>query len=318
MRKYWFPLCLSFLLLVGCEEETAPGTTTDPTTTLTPSDTDTASTVAPAPIPLPDDHDCEIAGIADRNDEFWVRPAQVLVGVLNEDGGENLVSRVKALDTRTCEEIFNSTLPANEGGYAYYLARPQYNSSNRLVGIHGFNRVYVYDAERNKLSPQLRPEFQNTRVMSDAQSGAIERLEIWEDYIFGYATDMGVFALDLTDADEPKPLLPFADHKAPDDTYGSAFLLPQNDGKAQILVPRWDFQKSELDMNPIFDRPVRVSTDAAAAARNNQYLVIYEFDDAGNRSPVALDMRRRERVPLPETVAKQNVSGILQHLRRNR
>ena len=315
MRKFWFPLCLSFLLLASCEEDPNPGTT-DPITPVTPIDT--TRTVAPAPAPLPDTHDCEIEGLADEADEFWVRPAQVLVGIINEDGGENLISRVRAVSTKDCQEIFNSTLPANEGDYAYYLASPQYNSSNRLVGIHGFNRVYVYDAERNQLSPELRPEFQNNRIMSDAQSGAIERLEIWEDYIFGYATDMGVFAFDLTDATEPKALLPFADYKAPDDSYASAFLLPQADGKAQILVPTWDHEQFQLDMNPIFNRPVRVSTEAAAGARNNEYLVIYEYDEAGERMPVALDMQKRERVALPDEVARQNVSGIIQHLRRNR
>ena len=311
MRKL---LLLAPLLLFACETEPAPDAYPDQTGVDT-----TAVLPAENLDPLPETHDCRIEGVGSETEEFWVRPAQVLVGlVYGETDNGGLSTQLRAMDTRSCTEINRIQLPAPDAESVYYLAEPQYNSSNRLVGIFADQDIYVYDAEQNRLSPKINPQFRTPRMMNDPETGAIQKLIVLEDYLLGYAADQGTFVVSIDAAGGPKNLLPLAEYAVPNtNQYHAVFALPQGENRQQLLLPEWDEATFELDLHPVFEQPVVLLDNAVESARDNRHFVAYRALPDGGREAVALDLAAHMRVELPANVANQSVGSILQYLRRN-
>lgn len=313
MRKLALPF-VAVLLLFACESEPTPQEYTEQT------GVDTLAVLPAENLdPLPETHDCTIEGVMDEAEQFWVRPAQVLVGLVHTENADGtLRSTLKAMDTRTCTEINSIQLPSPGTEAVYYLAEPQYNSSNRLVGIFADRDIYVYDAEQNRLSPKINPTFRSERMMGDAETGAIQKLIVLEDFLLGYAADQGAFVVSIDDAGGPENLLPLAEYAQPNTgRYHAAFALPQSDGRQQLLLPEWVENTFEMDLHPVFDEPVELLDNATEGARNNRHFVLYRALPNGGREAIALDLQEHTRVELPDNIANQTVGVILQYLRRS-
>lgn len=199
--------------------------------------------------------------------------------------------------------------------YAYHLSDITYNKAHKLVALRGFSRLYVLDLGTLELSPPLQPQYLNERYAEDAQSGAILRLEVWEDYLVGYARDMGTFVFRLTGPQRFEPVLPFAEFEVLEgEQYHSLFLLSTDEGRLQGLFPEYDLKEKALKLNPLFPAPVELSTNVPRSARNNRFLVLRTPD--GNA--IALDLLRKEKVELPEDLLSAPTRTVLVWLGQNR
>ena len=308
-------LCISIFISCGGGMDTnTKGTPPPADTTETQAYEDTES--------LPAKPTCTISGEVLPENQNWIREHNLLV-VLTADSitrDENTGASHRILDVydaTTCERINRQILPVNVSpDFPYYLAKINYNNDSQIIAIRGFDKVYLYDLANNQMLPPLEPGYLGERYAADAQSGMIQRLELWEHYLIGSAQDMGVFIFDLNDRRAPQAVMPFAEYEISETDFGSLFLVTSEGGNQQIVMPAFDVNNDEFIINPLFKHPKTINTAGiSASARNNRYLVIREATDA--RTPVAIDLQNRQLMTLPADVASQQTQQILQWMRGN-
>lgn len=315
-----FGTLLSFSFLTAC------GGGMQTSSPETPSTTDTTQTQVyednsqvPATVQKPE---CDITGKVLETNQLWSREHGLIAAIVadEETRDENYGDSHRILeiyDANTCQRIDRQILPVNVSpDFPYYLAKINYNNTIQMLAIRGFDRVFLYDLANRKLLPAMEPVFKGDRYAEDAQSGMIHRLELWENYLVGAAEDMGVFVFDLTDRQNPKAMMPFAEHEITEDDFGSLFLVASAGNGQQIIMPSYDINNNEFSINPLFDSPKALNTaNISASARNNRFLVIREANEA--RTPVAIDLQARRLVELPANVAGQSTQQILAWMREN-
>jgi len=265
--------------------------------------------------------ECPIEGEVLDGNKFWARSEQVLIAIAADsstyDEGFDMMSHriLKVYNATDCSLIEQHTLPVDVSpDFAYYLAEITYNNINKIVAIRGATSIYCYNIDNKKLLPKLEPQFRSERYAVDAQSGQIQRLEVWEKYLIGYAQDHGVFVFDFTDKQNPKAQLPFAEYAVDETRFAPLFLLPSEQGGVQAIMPEYERATGEFAIHAAFDRPLELNTNVQRSARNNRYLVLRRED---NNAPVAFDLQQHQRVELPSDIASQGTQNILQWMRSN-
>jgi hypothetical protein len=306
-------LLIGFLFFVSC----GGGGTTDQQTEEETADTTLSGEPGEGQAAVPD---CQLGGKMLEGNRFYSREQNLLIAIVADSStyDENLGDSHRVLeiyDSRTCERIDRKELPVNVSpDFPYYIAEITYNKAHQLVGIRGFGNIFCYDVESRSLLAPLEPKFKNERYGVDAQSGMIKRLEVWEDYLIGYAQDYGTFAFDLGNKAQPEPVLPFAEFESEERFY-SLFLLPLDNGNFQAIMPDYDIEADQFAVNPMLTQPAALSTNVSAAARNNRYLVLRQTSE-GNAA-VAFDLLRRQRIELPDNVKTQRTQDVLSWIRSN-
>lgn len=310
IRFFTFLLCL-LLFACGGEETT---TTTPPSKT----DSDTPS-VATSPPPV--SHDCKVDGEVLEGNQIWLRDMNTLVAIIadsttyDKDLGDS--HRIlEAYDTKDCSLTKRIELPINiSPDYAYYLAKVNYNNLSKLLGIMAFNSVYLYDIENQKMLDPIKPAYLIDRKLDDANSGLIQHLELWENYLVGYAQDGGAFVIDVNDKNTPTATPAYAEYQLRDGTFSSLFLLPGNGKEQQIIIPTYDYEEGHFEINPIFTQPRDLNTQISKGARNNRFIILREND--ANQPAIVVDLAEYKKVDLPDNIAKQQAKKILEWVRQN-
>ncbi|MEL7220506.1 MAG: hypothetical protein AAGJ93_04255 [Bacteroidota bacterium] len=313
-------LLLFFLTTCDGTSTTGSSSTTADATSDTATETGTAnraiesentepSLAAPA---------CEIEGEVLDGNRIWLQSTDVLAIIKADEsttqegfGPSHRIFEIR--DGRSCELQFTTTLPENQSpDFPYYVADIQYNNGSNLVGIRGFYDAYVCDLNQDNKLTKCSPSFYTEREYEDAQSGMIQRLEVWEDYLLGYAQDCGTFAFDLSDPNQAVAVLPFAEWRDPDiGRYHSLFLLPTNDG-VQGIMPYFDAEEDSFMLYPLFDEPQQLSTNVPKSARNNQFLVLR---NSNTNQPFAINLGTRDLMDPPTDVSAQGTQEILDWMR---
>lgn len=307
-------LLIALFLMVAC---TDTGTTSNTSTSGTEDSTATAAEEPATPTLTPPD--CQINTEVLDGNRVWVKSKDLLAVIKADEGEANEEMgpshrTLEILDGRSCEQKFQTKLPENTSpDFPYYIAEIQYNNVSNIIGIQGFYKVIICDLEQNYKLTELKPAFFTEREYDDPQSGMVQRLEVWEDYLLGYTQDLGAFAFDLSDRNAPKAVLPFAEWQDPDNSrYHSMFLLP-TEGGVQAILPFYDAEEDNFMLYPLFDEPQQVSDQVTQSARNNQFLVLRKQDEA--RTPLAIDLGARDLVALPANIAAKNTQDILKWMR---
>lgn len=309
----FFVLSLIILLISACGDPV-------PATNNGSSTTDTTTTTEAPSEPTLEAPDCVVSGDVLEGNRSW-NSSQDLLLVIKADSstyveGYGPSHRIfEVLDGRSCETQFQQLLEENTSpDYPYYLANIQYNHASNLVGIQGYYDLYICDLANDYQLTKLSPEFFSEREYDDPQSGMIVRLEVWENYLFGFAQDCGPFAFDLSNREEPSTVLPFAEWLNGDiSRYHSLFLLPSEGGGLQALMPYYDYEADAFSITPLFQEPVALSTNVPRSARNNRFLVLRGESDASTFYPI--DLGNREVVDLPEDMKDKDTQAILQWMR---
>lgn len=312
-----FAVLLTILLLAGfataCGGDEAPGEEVNNVTEDTSAMTRRSLTNgAPAPPP------CPVAGELLPENWRMINQSDLFLAVVADsttyEEPYGAGHRVLVLyDTSSCEQLDRQVLPVNRApDYAYQIAEIIYNNNSRLVALRGFDVLYAYDVAQRKLLPQLSPRFKSERPAVDAQSGMIRRVEVWENFLIGYAQDYGVFVFDLRTPSIPEAVLPLAEYRAPDNGYASLFLLPSGD-RYQLLLPDYNPTAERFAVTPLLEEPRTVSTNVPESARNNRFLVLRTTGD--DRTAIAIDMLQRRRVELPAELQTASTGEILEWLK---
>lgn len=308
-------------LLAGCDAEPSASTGTDTTgqdTTSTgePSGTDTETSTRPT---------CDLNGTVLDENQFWAKNENLLVAVVaapetNDPTFGESHRVLEMFDGKTCERVMREVLPVSMSpDFPYYLSDITYNNLSRLVAVRGFDKIYILDLSNRKLNGPVEPAFLNTRYAEDAQSGMIQRLEVWEDYLIGFAQSEGAFVFDLSNPEQPKAVLPSAEYEIEEGLeYHSLFLLPSSDAAngVQAILPKFNYETEEFSIGAMFQSPLKVDTNIPRNVRNNRYLVLKELVSGTESRPIAIDMEKMKMFDLPADVAKKKVTDIVDWMKK--
>ncbi len=313
-------ICLA--ALASCTSEPTGSTTPPPTVTdSTNQQVDNGIVATPAEPSRPT---CKLVGSVLEGNMFWAGSEDRFVVISAEketedkDLGES--HRILSVYDGTCKQLFREVLPVNfSADYPYYLSDITYNKISKQVAIRGFNKFYVLDLTTLKLSAPLVPKFQNERYTEDAQSGSIKRMEIWEDYLVGYAASMGPFVYDLSDAAKPEPVMPLAEFTlVKGEQYSTLFLLKSTDENNgyQALAPDYDYENEAFSLNILFDKPMNFDPVINKTFKNNRFVLLKELQGGDKRMPYAIDMKTRKKIELPAEVAAKKDTEIITWLKK--
>lgn len=311
----FFILLLS-LLIISCGGEEA-STSTLPT----PPAPTTESTPPPVTQNTPSTHDCKISGEVLEGNQIWLRDLNTLIAIVADSttydpdlGDSHRV--LKIYNTTDCSLTKRVEMPINiSPDYAYYLAKVNYNNLSKLIGIMAFNSVYLYDMEQQKLLDSVQPTYLSKRNLDDANSGLIQHLELWENYLVGYAQDGGSFVIDVNDKNNPTATPAYAEYQLEDGTYTSLFLLPGNGNEQQIIMPSYDYEEGHFEVNPIFERPRDLNTQISKGVRNNRFIILRENDNT--QPAIVIDLVEHKKMDVPADIAKQQAKKILEWAKGN-
>ena len=227
------------------------------------------------------------AGVIPGN-QFHAKELNRFVRILPDSNG--LHRRLQSLALPGCSLLFEETIPGISG-QDLQLAPIMYNLNSKLLGIQGDRRVHCFDVDSNALLPPLVPQFAHETLDVDVQSGTVIRLEVWEDFLIGYAADYGSFVFDMRRETEPRAVLPVAEYVLSDVLTASLFLLPSSDGTFQALVPVYRQGKDAFDINPLFDEPRALDPSGKRVSRGK---VVSLRDAEGSLLTVDLEKAVRE------------------------
>ncbi|GJM32024.1 MAG: hypothetical protein DHS20C18_10250 [Saprospiraceae bacterium] len=318
MFSFFFLVTIS-LLFTACDSDT--GSSSGQTGTDTTEQTGDSTTFNNAEREATPNHNCQVEGEVLEGNQFWIRDTETLI-VIKADSTTNDPDFgpshriLEVYNTQDCSLTFREVLPVNVSpDFAYFLAQILYNKNSQLVGIRGFGTIYCYDVENKRLLAALTPKFQSERFAEDAQSGMIQRLEVWEDYLIGYSQDKGTFVFNLRDKNKPEAVLPFSELPLTETDFTSLFMLPSAGGGVQAILPEYDANTGEFAINPLLDKPTDLEINIPKSARNNRFLVIRSKTEG--QTPLAIDMKTFKRIDLPANVATQKTQEILSWMRGN-
>lgn len=316
------------LVIFSCEEPTQSNTT--PPTESTTSAKAPSSVPAERPAPplskkeyLPTSN-CETKGRYLDGNILPIKDQNILFCIIGDDStkDEKLGDSHRVLEvynTTNCELITKETLPVNiSADFPYRIADIIYNKNSNLVAIKGFGSVYCYDLKNHQLMEALIPDFLNERIAADAQSGMIKHLEVWENYLIGYAMDVGAFVFDLTDIQNPKNLLPKAEYDLSmgegEDFASLFFLQSQNGTTYQAISPSYNYDDGKFNVNPLFEMPKKINLNIPKNVNDNRFIVL----KAEDKTAFAIDMALQKSVDLPNELKEKATQDILNWLKKSK
>ncbi|HFC00648.1 MAG TPA: hypothetical protein ENJ53_07570 [Phaeodactylibacter sp.] len=315
MLKFFKKTALFFftiLALNACEE---------PANNKTPTSPPEVEVKPPAPQSL--QKDCEIKGAILKGNRKLVKERNTLVCIVADDSvkdkrGKNSHRILEIYNTNTCKLIKREVLPENiSSDFPYQIADIIYNNNSHLVAIKGYGEIYCYDVEHHTLLQPMIPSFLSERIAADAQSGSIKHLEVWENYLIGYAEDIGAFVFDMTDTQHPKPLLPAAEYDLSDgegEDFASLFFLKSENGNTfQAIAPDYDYDENKFQVNALFETPKNMNISIPKNVKNNRFIVL-NIKDKGT---FVVDMENRKNINLPKKMKNKTTKEILNWLKKN-
>jgi len=246
---------------------------------------------------------CKLSGKVLNKNQLWLKEHQQLFCIAatkstkdKQFGNSHRMVQVIGAD---CNLLFEQELPVNRSpDFPYYIADINYSHQNRLIAIKGFDKIYCYDAERKKMLAPLQPQFANAELI-DAQSGRILHLELWEQYLVGFAQDLGTFVFDLNEPEKASPVIPMTANTA------SLFALSSEDNLVQIIAPRYDIQKKTFEVNPLLEEPEAIDTQTTILDNQKKYAIVSAAD-----KKILIDLSKQTSRVIPNNIQNKKDKEI--------
>ncbi len=218
------------------------------------------------------------------------------------------------MDMERCKEKDREILPVNVSpDFPYRLADISYHRMRDVIAVKGLKTVLCYDMKKQQVFGPVFPAFKNERELADAQSGNIERLEIWEDYIIGYATDLGAFVFVIEEDNSLTPFLPAVEFPGRGLSYSSLFLIPTADGRMQAIIPSMEDQPPYgFSIEALFEQALELEGEAQAIPPRFGLLGRMP---AGEQ--VVVDVWEKKQIALPDNIKKATVEEVRKWLEEN-
>ncbi len=309
------------LSLLSCHTESAP-----PPTSSIPSkamDTIVNKKSEPTLAAIPTSHDCTVKGKLMEDNNFWISKEQLWVCIVadnitrDQDFGDSY-RILDIYDTRNCRQIKRKVLPINNSpDFPWYIFQNTYEEKNQVICTSGYEFTFCYDVENRELLPRMKPAFLLSRTALDAQSGMTLSMVIYDQYLFGYAQDLGFFAYDLTDKKKVENFLPVAEyHFKKQNQFHPLFLIPMGNKKYQGVIPSINMDNGKIMLSPVWKKPLAFDPIVAKNVQNNRFQIFSDLESE-NKSKVAFDLQKQTLVDLPADIATQPVGKVLEYLKED-
>lgn len=238
--------------------------------------------------------DCPSDGEVLPENRFLLRDLQRLVVLATTD--KNPSGVLEVYNSESCELVNSVVLPENDApDFPYYLAQIMYNNQSKIIGIRGFDRICLYDAAENKLSESFSPQYLTERMAAgDAETGRVLRLEVWENYLIGFAEGNGAFVFSLEDPLQPKVILPVAEYQQKNESYSSLFLLPseRNNETYQAIFPQFDEATGTFGIASLFEKPQPLLPKKYSDSQDGNIVILRENSEGGVSYAVDMNGQR--------------------------
>ncbi len=207
----------------------------------------------------------------------------------------------------TCEIIDRQILPVNDSpDIPYFFADISYHRTHQVIALKSLKKVLTYNLKTKKISDSVEPVFMNEREYADAQSGNIQRLEVWEDHLIGYAMDLGVFVFSIDQDGRLKSVLPLVEYQMEESIYSPLFLIQSENAQMQAIIPGVpNLPPYSYSIEPIFENPIAFRPDPQFI--KGHYLVLGKKADG---TQLLVDFEKRKRVELPDNISKGAIEDI--------
>jgi hypothetical protein len=307
----------TFLLLLGlalsswaCTSETGNNEAAEGTT---PADTTTTTSLqAQSPPPRPA---CEVSGKLLEENQYIDIELNLYVVIKADSsthdpelGASHRILEV--YESASCELLQREVLPVNVSpDFPYYMAQINYNNISQLLAIYSTEEVYLYDLSQQALNGPYRPLFPSERYGVDAQSGHIQQLEMWEDYLVGYEQDYGAFAFKLKADGTAEAIMPLVEHESETQQFHQLFVLASSGGGQQLLLPSYDRSSNTFKINPVFDEPIPLKMEDMRTAQNKRFVLLQ--DQRPRRDAIVLDLLEHKRRSLPGDINRADDDDIV-------
>ncbi len=307
-----FLLFLTVLFLGACKPSS---TTTSISIPVSPATTSKSLKSLNAPLHKPT---CKIPGKVLNHNQLWLRDQSLIACISSDTTTKDLQlgdsHRILSLyNTTNCEQALRLVLPINRSpDFPYHLADINYNKNSNIIAIKGIDHFYCLNLDNKKLLPPLRPIFKTPRLAVDAQSNQIQRLEIWENFIIGYAQDQGVFVFQLNSSSTPFAVLPHVEYKVNETLYHSLFLIASGD-KMQAIIPTYNWEEDRFEINPIFKQPILLQKEVLSKKQNKEYLILRSASD---NQAIVIDLKNRKKLELPVDIQQKQSKDIEVYLEK--
>jgi len=233
-----------------------------------------------------------------------------LIVTLHTDGESG--QRLHITRREDCSLLRSVPLPElSREGFSFQLADINYNQQSQLIGLYAADQAYIYHLQDERVYGPYRPQFKNERMLMDAQSGQIRRMELWEHVMIGHAMDQGCFVFDLSEPAEADPILPWAEYQN-GEQFTSLFMIP-NGQRYQAILPTYNPGQGRFSLQPVFDRPRRLRLGEADSKDNDRYLVLNTEENEGRRF-LAIDLQQGQQVDLPADLSAPNEQAVRHYL----
>ncbi len=272
--------------------------------------------------PLPPVPDCQFEGKILEGNLIISNATNRIIAILANKETEDINfgeshRMLVVQDETTCREVFRKKLPVNRSpDFPYYLPAIHYNNVSHLAAIQGYDKIYVLDLENLQLSSALTPKYLKDRLSEDAQSGRINHLEVWENYLVGHSEDKGAFVFDLSEFSNIVPVLPIAEREGDDGMgFNALFLLSSKDGsgKQQALMPTYNAETEIFDLMPLFKEPVLF--EHAQSPVSNGAFIVLRPRDALVKS-VGVNLSKAKVMEVPDEIRGKTNTEVIQWLQR--
>jgi len=306
--KQTLKLLAFFVFLTGCAESSNYGDPTDHTINVEkPTKIDVKSNVR-------DTFDCKIFGKKDSGSDHWLASEEMYFAMTNDIFQKEQVQSssynvFQVYNTINCNLIYNGKLPMVDGlDKPYKLQADIYESVNQLVCTQSPENVFCYHVGRKEIIVPLSPPISISK--SGTYDPRLQRdLTVWENYLFGWTDQIGVYAFDMTNLHNPSRVMQSGTYSTKMNTI---YFFVMNDLEGiQLLVS--EVIDGELRMNPIFSSAKNLSRKVYRDRSGGRYAFLksnvgLEF--------VAVDLANREIIKLPQKVqsSKSTVKKYLQSL----
>jgi len=263
---------------------------------------------------------CDIGGEVLEDNELWLKDQAKLICIIADsstyDPKFGMSHRIlEIFNTYTCDLETKLTLPINTSpDFPYFLADINYNNNSKIVAIKAAKTIYCFDLTTKKMLPPLTPTFKIKRAEADPSTGTIIRLELWENFLVGYAQDKGAFVFDLGNGKKAIPVLPYAEYQLGENSFNSLFLLPSETNEYQAILPSFDWDESVFSINPIFKTPLAINTTVQKSALDNAFVVLREKKE---NKALLVDMKAMKNKIIPSALLDKSTKEILAWVKKN-
>ncbi|MEL7118547.1 MAG: hypothetical protein AAFO07_03880 [Bacteroidota bacterium] len=237
-------------------------------------------------------------------DLFIVNSKQYSFYLQEKEGGQYII----IIDKVSCS-LDSISLEVKNDQF-FRLFEESFNENTQSLVLATDESIYSFAPKEKELKKLMEPTYYEKRFSLDAQSGSILELKFWNNYLWGYATDFGVFAFEY-DAEEKefKPFIPVGEYTVREGEYNSLFNIKSLSGEMTCVVPLKSNSKTSINFQTFNQIEIPEVSESMVNAIGSYCVIGSEEAYYG-----VIDLKNVNYVDVPISILKSDINQIKEYL----